>query len=71
METEDTTPPAITGLPSTQMSESDILKAQVVAEDPESGIRSLDITFDGKKLSMEMRFHSKDLRDRIRLSQQL
>lgn len=50
METEDTTPPAITGLPSTQMSESDILKVQVVAEDPESGIRSLDITFDGKEV---------------------
>lgn len=50
VETEDTTPPAITGLPSTQMSESDILKVQVVAEDPESGIRSLDITFDGKEV---------------------
>jgi len=47
-ETEDTTPPTISGLPSAQMSETDVLKVQVVAEDPESGIRSLDITFDGK-----------------------
>lgn len=47
-ETEDTTPPTISGLPSAQMSEMDVLKVQVVAEDPESGIRSLDITFDGK-----------------------
>lgn len=49
-ETEDTTPPAITGLPSTQMSESDVLKIQVVAEDPESGIRSLAISFDGRSV---------------------
>lgn len=50
-ETEDTTPPTITGLPAAQMSESDMLQVLVKAEDPESGIRSLELSFDGKSVS--------------------
>ncbi|KQO13804.1 rhamnogalacturonan lyase family protein [Paenibacillus sp. Leaf72] len=46
-EEEDTTPPVITGLPPQQMTEADSWTVAVTAEDPESGIRSLTLSFDG------------------------
>lgn len=44
---EDTTAPVISGMPQQQYSESDVWTVQVTAEDPESGIRILGLTFDG------------------------
>ena len=50
-ESEDTTPPTITGLPAEQMTETDVLKVEVIAEDLESGIRSLALSFDGESVA--------------------
>lgn len=47
-EVEDTTPPVITGMPAEQMSEEDVLQVDVKAEDPESGITLLELTWDGE-----------------------
>lgn len=47
-EPEDTTPPVITGMPAEQMSEDDVLQVKVKAEDPESGITHLELTWDGE-----------------------
>ncbi|WP_438351165.1 fibronectin type III domain-containing protein [Paenibacillus sp. FA6] len=44
---EDTTAPVITGLPPQQLKNTDVYTVQVTAEDLESGIRSLELTFDG------------------------
>ncbi|MDQ8736880.1 fibronectin type III domain-containing protein [Paenibacillus sp. LHD-38] len=44
---EDTTAPAVAGLPPQQLTVSDVYAVQVTAEDQESGIRSLVLTFDG------------------------
>jgi hypothetical protein len=46
-EPEDTTPPVITGMPAEQLSEDDVLQVKVKAEDPESGITRLELTWDG------------------------
>lgn len=47
-EPEDTTPPVITDMPAEKMSENDVLQVKVKAEDPESGITSLELTWDGE-----------------------
>ncbi|CAH1196790.1 fibronectin type III domain-containing protein [Paenibacillus sp. JJ-223] len=45
---EDTTPPVISGLPAEKMKEDEVLKVDVQAEDPESGITQLVLTWDGE-----------------------
>lgn len=47
-EPEDTTPPVITGMPAEQMSEDEVLQVKVKAEDLESGIARLELTWDGE-----------------------
>ncbi|PQP84304.1 hypothetical protein C0Q44_06885 [Paenibacillus sp. PCH8] len=47
-EPEDTTPPIITGMPAEQMKEDDVLKVNVKAEDLESGITLLKLTWDDR-----------------------
>ncbi|PYE44266.1 fibronectin type III domain-containing protein [Paenibacillus barcinonensis] len=47
-EPEDTTPPVITGMPAKQMSEDEVLQINVKAEDLESGIARLELTWDGE-----------------------
>lgn len=49
-EPEDTTPPVITGMPAEQMSEDEVLNVDVKAEDPESGITLLELTWDGESV---------------------
>jgi len=49
---EDTTPPVITGMPAEQMSEDDVLQVKVKAEDPESGIARLELTWDDKTVRL-------------------
>lgn len=46
----DTTAPVIAGLPKQQYTTADVWTVQVTAEDAESGIRDLVLTFDGKPL---------------------
>lgn len=48
---EDTTPPVITGMPAERMSEDEVLKVDVRAEDPESGIVRLELTWDAEPVS--------------------
>jgi len=50
-EPTDSTPPVITGMPAVQWSESDTITVQVAASDPESGIRSLELLFDGQPVA--------------------
>ncbi|WP_051251469.1 fibronectin type III domain-containing protein [Paenibacillus harenae] len=46
-ETEDTTAPVLAGLPQEQLTESDVLAVHVAADDPESGVRLLELSFAG------------------------
>lgn len=43
----DTTAPQVTGLPTAVVNEADGLDLAVGADDPESGVESVDVTFDG------------------------
>ncbi|NYD67206.1 rhamnogalacturonan lyase family protein [Agromyces atrinae] len=48
---EDATAPVIAGLPEGLVNAADGLTLSITADDPESGIRSLDVTFDGEPVS--------------------
>lgn len=48
---EDTTAPVVSGLPQKQYTVLDEWTVQVTAQDPESGIRSLNLQFDGEPVN--------------------